>query len=140
MIAGAVLVPVVMPLEDWVRRARPLLHRYKDGDTFSLDLDLAFHLVHGIWTDPRGKETDRRLRLAGVKAPERYDVGGPEATAFMHEWLLEATRSSLSSWPLITQTLQLDSFDRYIAWVWRVSDGRLLNADLVEAGHANWSI
>lgn len=124
-----------MPLEDWARRSRPLLDRYMDGDTFCFESDLGHFMRVTILTTAKDKEKEPRIRLAGVKAPERYDAGGPEATAFTRQWLTEAV-SSGGTWSLVVQTELVDSFGRFISWVWRVSDASCLNDALLESGHA----
>ena len=39
-------------------------------------------------------------------------------------------------WPLTVQTAKSDAFGRYLARIWRTTDGRCLNDDLLAAGHA----
>ena len=119
----------LMPLEDYVRNIRWLPDRYMDGDTFSLEIDMGWKHRLAVWTKPDGKEAMPRLRLLDVTAPERYEPGGPEATAFTRAWLTEALTYP-STWPLTMQSVELDSFDRFIALVWRKLDGRCLNDDL----------
>ncbi len=110
-----------MPTSLWTFQAR--LVKVIDGDTLDICLDAAFRRT--------GTE---RLRLLGVNTPELKGATRPAglaATYFVKDWLSEA----LGDWPLIVRTEKSDAFGRYLAWVWRRSDERCLNSDIIEAGH-----
>lgn len=117
------MTPLPAPL--WVFRARPV--RVVDGDTVDVELDVGFH----------GRRVER-VRLLGVDCPERGQPGWHEATAYVADWLVGAGGRSLGTdaWTLVVETEQSDAFGRYLALVWRVSDGRCLTDDLLDAGLA----
>jgi micrococcal nuclease len=106
------------PTQLWVFRARPI--RAVDGDTVDVEVDGGF-----------GNRRVERLRLLGVDTPERGQPGYREATEHVACWL-----GSDSDWPLLIETEKSDAFGRYLALVWRASDGQCLNDDLIESGHA----
>jgi micrococcal nuclease len=113
------------PSQLWIFRARPL--RPVDGDTVDLMMDL-------------GRETyaNQRVRLLGINCPERHgptSVEGMAALAFTADWLNEASAYD-SKWPVVIQTEKNDHFGRYLATVWRRSDDRCLNNDLLINGMA----
>ncbi len=106
----------------WAYRAR--VERVIDGDTLQITID-------------QGLNTHRaeRVRLLGVDTPETKGatkMAGRLATIYVEDWLAEAD----DEWPLIVQTARGDAFGRWLARVWRRSDGRELNDDLLKAGHA----
>ena len=113
------------PTALWQYRAAP--ERTIDGDTLVVRIDLGLGVHLG-----RGNE-GAHLRLLGVDTPERNEPGWSEARDFTMLWLAEANDRA---WPLRIITEQADSFGRYLAWVWRVSDRRCLNSDLLAAGVA----
>ena len=114
-----------MPEHAYVYRARP--ERVIDGDTICLVIDAGF----GLWV--AGGHGGARVRLLGVDTPERNEPGWDAARAFTSAWLF-ATGGN--EWPLVIQTVKADNFGRYLGDIWRVTDGRHLNRDLIEAGHA----
>jgi micrococcal nuclease len=100
-----------------------------DGDTIDVVLDL-------------GKRTyaEDRLRLLNVNAPERKGAtlaAGNASRDYVVEWLPDADSKE---WPLRVQTFKDDVFGRYLALVWRVSDGACLNDDLITSGMARVDI
>jgi micrococcal nuclease len=113
-----------MPTQQWVFRAHP--EHTVDADTLDVTLDLGLHT--------RRLE---RLRLAGVNAPETRGAtreAGLAAWRFADAWLAEA--AAVGGWALVVQTYRTDAFGRYIALVFRSSDGRCLNDDLISSGNA----
>ena len=106
----------------WAYRAR--CERVVDGDTLDVTIDQGLHT-----------HRTERVRLLGVNTPETKGatkMAGRLATIYVEDWLAEAD----DEWPLIVQTARGDAFGRWLARVWRRSDGRELNADLLAAGHA----
>jgi micrococcal nuclease len=121
--------PSPMPEHLWVKPARSL--HVVDGDTIDVVLDL-------------GKRTyaEDRLRLLNVNAPERKGAtlaAGNASRDYVTEWLYVPDDDS-KDWPLRVQTFKDDVFGRYLALVWRVSDGACLNDDLITSGMARVDI
>lgn len=111
-----------MPTNLWNYQAR--LIRTIDGDTLSVLLDKGMRETRG--------ET---VRLLGINTPERKGAtraAGDAAMRYAQEWLARDT----APWPLIIHTEREDAFGRWLGWVWRASDGRCLNTDLLVAGMA----
>src|SRR5215213_485757 len=80
----------------------------------------------------------RWLRLLNVWAPEVVGVerdAGIAALVWAAGWLRMAIDEG-GAWPLRVRLTGARSFDRWIANVWRVSDGDCLNDSIVEAGYA----
>ena len=114
----------IMPDVLWVYRAR--VERVIDGDTLDVLCDAGF----------RNYRTER-VRLLGVNTPELKGATRPAglaAAGYVTSWL--GLVPADQEWPLIVQTARGDAFGRWLARVWRRSDGRELNADLLAAGHA----
>jgi endonuclease YncB( thermonuclease family) len=91
-----------------------------------------------------GKRTyaEDRLRLLNVNAPERKGAtlaAGNASRDYVAEWLYVPDDGS-KEWPLRVQTFKDDEFGRYLALVWRVSDGACLNDDLIRDGMARVDI
>ncbi len=123
-----------MPTDLFV--ARGTLERAIDGDTL-----LLARLDWGGGWEPRA-EFHRRVRLLGVDAPELRDpaerAAGLAAKAWVEDWLLNAVQWAAARgepWPLRLQTVKTEVFGRYLAYLWRVADGRLLNDDLLGTEH-----
>jgi micrococcal nuclease len=116
-----------MPAQAWVYRAR--CSRVVDGDTVDVLLDQGLH-THRI----------ERLRLLGVQAPEmREHPRGQEVKGWVQNWIEHATldtEGDVRDWPLTVSTYKSDAFGRYLAAIWRRSDGEQLNDALLENGMA----
>lgn len=116
-----------MPERLWVYRAS--WERVIDGDTVDTRVDAGFRNYRR-----------ERLRLLGVNAPEMKGAtreAGLAARAYVEAWLAEAELGATDdSWPLIIETSKSDAFGRFLAVVWRVSDGACLNEALLADGHA----
>jgi len=107
----------------WTYRARVVA--VVDGDTLDVTLDQGLHTTR-----------TERLRLLAVNAPEvkgQSKPAGLAATAFVRAWLAEA---GADEWPLVVRTERADAFGRFLARVWRTSDGACLNDALLAAGQA----
>lgn len=127
-------LPAPIPLQLWVYRARTV--RVIDGDTIDVLVDHGFHAL-----------AVERFRLLGVDTPEvrgETREAGEAARGYTISWLGVAAhemptelRSTLTGdWPLVIETSKSDSFGRWLAMVWRASDGACLNDDLLAAGMA----
>lgn len=95
-----------------------------DGDTFNVTLDLGFRMHF----------TDQRLRLLDVDTAERGDPLWHEHKQFTIDWLIDAAESHDGEWPLIVDTRRDDkgSFGRWLATVYRKSDGRSIGESIIE--------
>lgn len=116
-------MPEPMPVRLWVYRAR--VTAVIDGDTLEVFKDAG-----------NDQYSAERLRLLGVDTPELRRPTRPAglaAKAFVVSWLAEA---GTGEWPVRIETVKADSFGRYLCWLWRASDGRSLNEDLLAAGQA----
>ncbi len=120
-----------IPAFRWLSRAQVIgVH---DGDTITVRSDRGLDQFH----DPM------RLRLLDVWAPEVTGVERPAglaSRAYVEQWLADAEAHG-GKWPLLVETFvlrdrPLKTFDRFVAMVWRVSDGAHLNTDIVSAGFA----
>lgn len=121
----------MMPEFRWLWRARPV--RVVDGDTVDVLIDRGF----------RATQVER-VRLLGVDTPEVVGVtkvAGLAARDYVRVWIFG---EPLADWPLLLETFKpdgRDAFGRWLCAVWRVSDRRNLNEDLIAAGHAvPWSV
>lgn len=113
-----------MPAQLWVYRARVI--RVIDGDTLDIEIDAGLRAYR-----------HERVRLSSVNTPELKGATRPAglaAAGYVTTWL--GLVPADQEWPLIVQTAKGDAFGRWLARVWRRSDGRELNADLLAAGHA----
>lgn len=108
----------MIPTQQYVFTAT--LDRVIDGDTIQVQLDQGLHTYRA-----------ERLRLLRVNAPEVHGPSKPAgdaATAYTTDWL--------AGQQLVISTYKSDVFGRYLAEVWRTSDGANLNDDLLASGHA----
>jgi endonuclease YncB( thermonuclease family) len=123
------MIAPTMPPHDWVFPAN--LVRVIDGDTQEFMLDLGFTI-----------RTDADFRLLGINTPEVVGVSkaaGLAAKEYAVEWVRNGYNASPLEWPFRIQTRKSadrEKYGRWLATVWRLVDGRCLNSDLVEAGHA----
>lgn len=107
-----------------------------DGDTF--DITFAYPVGYHHFT------LTLRVRLFGIDAYERRDPLGPEATQFTDDWVSEGYFGFDGGRPFRVQLVPRnermdnpkDRLDRYLARIWRKSDGACLNDALVDAGLA----
>ncbi len=121
-----------MPAHRWIFPGSAL--RVLDGDTADLLLDLGFGMRLSQTPDKRN-----RFRLHGVDTPETNRAetrgAGLAAKAYTTVWLNDAALLH-PEWPLVVEVLGFDNFGRVLCTIWRKRDGRCLNTDLIEAGHA----
>lgn len=130
-----------MPVQRWTYPARVV--NVVDADSLDVQLDLGFGLGMG-----RPGSSQARLRLLDVWAPEvRGSKASPEgavARDFVRGWVAEGSEGS-GEWPFLVETVKTArgeerrTLGRYVARLWRVSDGAFLNLDIVRAGHASAS-
>jgi micrococcal nuclease len=80
---------------------------------------------------------DERVRLIGVDTPESADPRRPvqcfgrEASTYLSKLLPQGTPVRL-----VADVEQRDRYDRLLAYVYRLSDGMFVNAELVRSGYA----
>lgn len=92
--------------------------RVVDGDTAWLLIELGF--------DAFLRDS---VRFWGINAPERYQEGGPEATARMTELLPEG-----SAVIFCADRRERDKYGRPLGVIWK--DGQDINQLMVDEGHA----
>lgn len=107
-------------------RARVI--RVIDGDTIYLAVDLGCDVSINL-----------TVRLHGVNCPEMKGdtrTQGGMAKAFTKDWLQEHASATqfTQNVTLVTYKDKREKYGRYLGDIY--ADGRHLNADLVEAGHA----
>ena len=114
---------ILMPDHNWVFLAQ--LTRVVDGDTIDMIVDGGMH-----------SRRIERLRLLRVNAPEMksptYEAGHV-AKAYVEAWMAEG---ATGDWPYVVETHKSDVFGRYLAEVWRLSDGANLSDALLDSGNA----
>ena len=112
-----------MPEHKWVFPAQ--LTRVVDGDTLDIVCDQGMH-----------SRRIERLRLLRVNAPEMRTTtyeAGHAAKAYVEAWMAEG---AIGDWPYVVETHKSDVFGRYLAEVWRLSDGANLSDALLDSGNA----
>jgi endonuclease YncB( thermonuclease family) len=107
----------------WDRRARVVEHH--DGDSVVAILDQGF-----------GDTKKIDVRLLGVYAPELKQVGGPETSQFVTDWL---ARQPLTEWPVVVTTARMKRSDReqttlgrWVATVTSLDGSENLNLDVIQ--------
>lgn len=119
-------IPAVL----WTYRAR--LDRIIDADTVALEIDLGFGVVKA--------GADNHVRVKSVNAPELHGAtreAGLAAKTYAEIWFAGLP----GDWPLIIQTergkdQETRTFERWVAQIFRISDGHSLADDLLASGHA----
>lgn len=106
----------------WDNRCR--LTEVKDGDTVEIYVD-----------DAKERYSDEAVRLFGVFAPEKTDVGGPETKAFVAAWI--TVHDDGSEWPFIRvsmrnkgNTKEQTTFNRYVGMIWSRDLAHCLNVEV----------
>lgn len=97
-----------------------------DGDTLDVVLDQGMHNTR-----------TERLRLLGVNCPEMRGesrIEGKEAKSWVERLIWNEVYNP-GEWPLLLRTEKADAFGRYLAHVWRLSDGLYINQAIIDAGH-----
>ena len=104
------------------------LDRVIDGDTLILDFDLGFFASF-----------KSKVRLIGIDCPEPDSEKGRLAAQFVEKELKDST--------LIVETRKKEKYGRYLCFIYYskqytdfddiIRYGKLLNEELVRAGHAN---
>jgi endonuclease YncB( thermonuclease family) len=93
--------------------------RIIDGDTLCVDVDLGFNI-----------RIQQHIRLLGINCAEHGTIAGDDATAYTKAWIAAHGPDLL----LRTVKDRDDKYGRILGTV--VANARILNNDLVEAGHA----
>jgi len=117
------------PAEDvslWTYQAQVL--RVIDGDSLEVRLDTGFR-YYG----------DKTVRLLGVDTNEIHNVAhnsdeyarGMRQKEFVEAWLQEAEDAYNGRFPLLVETKKAGKYGRYLATVYRRSDGEELNERLL---------
>lgn len=90
-----------------------------DGDTVDLDISLGFDIT-----------IKQRIRLLGINCAEHGTIAGDDATAYTRTWIDQHGPD------LVVRTVRdkKEKFGRILGQI--IAGGRMLNNDLVEAGHA----
>jgi micrococcal nuclease len=88
-----------------------------DGDTVDLIVDLGFYMSAAL-----------RFRLQGINAPEKWHVGGGDATAWLEQQSLGRE--------FAIRTEKADSFGRWVCLIKRDEDEETVNKRMVDEGHA----
>ncbi len=96
--------------------------RVVDGDTVRLSIDVGF-----------GMHYVDNFRLHGIDAQERWEEGGPRATAQMNLLIEEAYDHHDG---LIADVTKKDKYGRYLAVLRRSDTGESLNEEMVTGGYA----
>ena len=120
--------PATNPIPTTLWTYQSTSDRVIDGDTVD------FYVDRGMYDFTRV-----RLRLLGVNTPEikgETREAGRAASAYTADWLAVGIAEYDDDWPFLIHTQKDDVFGRYLAVIWRRSDGRCLNDDLVRDGHA----
>lgn len=94
--------------------------RIVDGDTVEVRLDIGF-----------GIELHENARLWGINAPERYQLGGPEATAYLKTMIAPGQM-------IFARKMGRRGRDKYgrLLIVIYDSNCRDINQEMVDTGHA----
>jgi endonuclease YncB( thermonuclease family) len=106
----------------WTVPARVM--RVVDGETLIMDLDLGWHV-------PRLNE---RCRLRGINSPELDSDAGVAARAFVQDTVWATAVNAAP--PEVTFTSTGLNEGQGSLGIVRLSDGRLLNDLILDAGHA----
>ncbi len=126
MVSPASPTPTVLTGPSYRYRAQ--LVAAHDGDTCTLLVSLGF--------DVRVRAT---VRVAGINAPELATPEGKVAQQAALSWLMGA---GTGDWPLVIASqkalteIGTEKYGRYLALIYRQSDGAELGATLVAAGLA----
>lgn len=117
-----------MPRHDYVYRAR--LSSVHDGDTLTLVADLGFEVSVRV-----------TVRALGINAPELATPEGKVAQQAALAWVAAA---GAGDWPLVIASQKAatpigpDKYGgRWLAQVWRISDGQELGTALISSGNAS---
>jgi endonuclease YncB( thermonuclease family) len=101
---------------------------------------LVINIVDGDTIDIEITET-RRVRLAGIDAPEMHDQDERERDAAMKAKI--ALAGKIMGMPVCVRTQGVDSFGRDLGWVFLggnpivdVEGGRNVNQEMLAEGHA----
>jgi micrococcal nuclease len=119
--ANAAAEPAPSATADRVTQANAVVELVVDGDTVDVTID----------------GDGERVRLIGIDTPETkrpdtpVECFGPEATAFTQSLLPPDTPVRLER-----DVVGRDDYGRILAYVYRVSDGILVNYEIIRQGYA----
>ena len=119
--ANAAAEPAPRATADRVTRANAVVEFVIDGDTIDVTID----------------GDAERVRLIGIDTPETkrpdtpVECYGPEATAFTESLLPPATPVRLER-----DVVGRDDYGRILAYLYRASDGILVNYEIIRHGYA----
>jgi endonuclease YncB( thermonuclease family) len=99
-----------------------------DGDTFDVFCDLGYQVFHEV-----------RIRPLDIDAAELFSGSstarerGAEHRDWASAWFTDAHANHDGDWPLVIDTRrdQTGAFGRYLAYIYRKSDGAELTADFI---------
>jgi micrococcal nuclease len=92
--------------------------RWVDGDTVQLLIDLGFYTFVKV-----------KCRLSHVNAPESRTAEGPAATKFSEDFAPVGL-------PVVILSTKADKYGRFLVDIYRPSDDKSLNMELIATGHA----
>lgn len=119
--ANAAAQPPASTASDSVAQANAVVEAVVDGDTIDVRID----------------GDDERVRLIGIDTPETkrpdtpVECFGPEATAFTESLLAPGTPVRLER-----DVVGRDDYGRLLAYLYRASDGILVNYEIIRQGFA----
>lgn len=111
--------------------------RPPDGDGLPPDVGVVEYVVDGDTIDLEIGGREERVRMIGINTPEiahedePAECFGPEAAAFTSDLLPEGTEVRLER-----DVVGRDDYGRLLAYVYRRSDGALVNELIVAGGYA----
>ena len=110
----------MQPPTDCLYAYRGLVTRVIDGDTIEVAVDLGMRITRTV-----------RVRILGLNAPELFSGTDAERTDGQR-WKLALEDMVLAQTVYLRTEKDRTSFDRYLAHIWRSSDG-LFVADALPA-------
>lgn len=106
--------------------------RIVDGDTVEITTDLGRDIHHGITA--RLADVDTAETHNTAHDSEEYQQGMIHET-FVRKWFEVGADESHREWPfaLVSEKDETGKFGRFVAYIYRYSDGNCLNEDIIEA-------
>jgi endonuclease YncB( thermonuclease family) len=110
---------------------RAELHTVHDGDTQTLVVEVQATIHLPGMTMAQTLQVPHPVRLAGINAPELTTATGKAAQAWAAQWYAD----NPGPYVLTTGTRETEKYGRYLGRITAAS-GRVINDDIVAAGHA----